>query len=87
MFSPQAKSKKALTDEALSSSAFGQRLREHLERAGLAGGETVHGLRRGRTQALSASGLSAEAVMEVMGMKSKATFQLYNDPTRPVRGG
>ncbi len=85
VFSPQGRNRVSLADAPLSSSSFGQRLRAHLERAGLDAGETAHGLRRQRTQALGDSGLAPEEVMEVMGMKSRRTYELYSDRTRPVR--
>jgi integrase len=87
VFSPQERGKTTLKDAPLSSSSFGQRLRAHLVHAGLYHGETAHGLRRGRTQALVDSGLSPEAVMGAMGMKSRRTYELYSDRARPVRGG
>jgi integrase len=86
LFSPQAKNRVGVADAPYGSSAFAHRLRSHLEEAGLDEGETAHGLRRGRTQALVDSGLEAAEVMQVMGMRSAKTYALYSDRSRPTRG-
>jgi len=85
LFSPQARDRVSFADKPMSSSATGTRLRDHLVSAGLAEGETAHGLRRGRTQALDDMGLAPEEVMSMMGMKSRKTYNLYSDRSRPVR--
>ena len=43
---------------------------------------TVHGLRRGVTQALEAAGFSQSAIMEHLDMRSASTYQRYRDATR-----
>lgn len=86
LFSPQGRDRATLGGGPMGSSALSQRLRGHLAAAGLDEGETLHSLRRGRTQALVDAGVPAEGVMQAMGMASRRTFELYNSRQRPTRG-
>lgn len=82
LFSPLTKDHKHFTDTAMTLSAIGKRVKQHLQAPGLYQGESNHGFRRGHIQADAADGMSTEQIGHAAQIVTAAIVELYKNPTR-----
>ncbi|GLC46805.1 hypothetical protein PLESTB_001801300 [Pleodorina starrii] len=82
LFRPLRADHTGFREAPLGSSGLTYRLRQHLQQAGLYGGETCHSFRRGTLQHMEANGAETAAMLARGQMRQTATLQRYLDPLR-----
>ncbi len=84
IFSPLQRNNRSFKDEPLSGSALQQRFSLYLDECELNVGQSIHGGRRGRVQELDQT-VGMGVGMQLMDIRSEATWRRYSDPSRPTR--
>ena len=84
LFSPLSADRRSFEGGPMQFSNIGNRLKQHLEAAGLYAGESNHGFRREQIQGMAAQGISRQQVGEAVQIKTASVVDLYADVSRHV---